>query len=144
MLTSRTGFGRGDFPAALCRVTWVKLAAASAVRTCGHVVALEKLHIRFANGTPGSAPRMMRGTFAFYFQDAFRVQTLLPACATDNAKSFTCTLVDFRPKRSVLAMFFGERRDIAKALIRHCLDGDNELVAEFVHAREAQLSSPTI
>ena len=55
-------------PEELSDSTWVELAAASPVRTSGMVFALEQLKV---GSISGSAQRMMRGTFTFFFQNAF-------------------------------------------------------------------------
>ncbi|CAM9114822.1 unnamed protein product [Ectocarpus sp. 4 AP-2014] len=66
------GLWVGDLPEDLVDSTWVELAAASPVRTSGTVFALEQLKV---GSIPGSAQRMMRGTFTFFFQNAYSVET---------------------------------------------------------------------
>lgn len=55
----------------------MEMAAASPVRTSGMVFALKQLKV---GGIPGSAHRMMRETFTFFFQNTFGVETALPTC----------------------------------------------------------------
>ncbi|CAN0219750.1 unnamed protein product [Scytosiphon promiscuus] len=84
----------GDLPEHLLDSSWVELAAASPFRTSGMVFALEQLKV---GSIPGSAQRMMRGTFTFFFQNAYSVEAALPSCDTDIAGSMTCALVGARP-----------------------------------------------
>lgn len=80
----------------------------------------------------------MRGTFTYYFQCAFCIQSRLPAYDIDIAKSFTCAFIGFRAIRSDLEKIFDAGRDIVEALIVYCLNRNNDLVGHFVHAREGQ------
>lgn len=100
------GLWLGDFPEHLKNATWVEMAAASAVRISGCVFALEQLKV---GGIPGSAQRMMRGTFTFYFQNAFGVEAALPTCDLDIAGSMTVALVGARPSESQLRKVLGAR-----------------------------------
>lgn len=97
------GLWLGDFPEHLRDSTWVEMAAASPVRTSGMVFALEQLKV---GGIPGSAHRMMRGTFTFFFQNAYSVENALPSCDTDIAGSMTCALVGARPTDAPLKTAF--------------------------------------
>ncbi|CAN0304094.1 unnamed protein product, partial [Ectocarpus sp. 13 AM-2016] len=71
------------------------------------VFALEQLKV---GAIPGSAHRMMRGTFTFFFQNAYGVEKVLPTCDTDIAGSMTCALVGARPTEAQLRKLLGARR----------------------------------
>ncbi|CAN0548548.1 unnamed protein product, partial [Laminaria digitata] len=128
------GLWFGEMPEHLHNCTFVELAAASAVRTSGMVIALEQLKV---GGIPGSAQSLMRGTFTFYFQDAYGVQLQLPACDTDIAGSFTCALVGARPTDDQLRHLLGARRDKVAELISYQQDKYDHLAGSFVLAQVA-------
>ncbi|CAN0230659.1 unnamed protein product, partial [Scytosiphon promiscuus] len=70
----------GDFLDHLPIHTWVELATASPVRTSGILAASEQMKIGFI---PGSAQRIIGGTFTFFLQNAYNVEAALPSCDTD-------------------------------------------------------------
>ncbi|CAN0510160.1 unnamed protein product, partial [Laminaria digitata] len=135
------GLWFGEMPEHLQNCTFVELAAASAVRTSGMVIALEQLKV---GGIPGSAQSLLRGTFTFYFQDAYGVQVQLPACDTDIAGSFTCALVGARPTDAQLCRLLGARRDKVADLISCQQDENNSLAGSFVLARRAAFSKDSL
>ncbi|CAN0317457.1 unnamed protein product, partial [Scytosiphon promiscuus] len=135
------GLWLGDLPEHLRDATFVEMAASSAVRISGMVVALDELKI---GRVPGSAKSVMRGTFTFYFQDAYGVQSQLPACDKDVAGSFTCALVGSRPTDAQLRRLFGARRSMVEALLAFQQDGNNELVGKHSIARQAQVSKDNL
>ena len=99
------GLWVGDLPEKLADSTWVELAAASPARTSGGMVlALE--HVKVGS-IAGSVQRMMRGTFTFFFQNAYGVQSALPSCDTHIAGSMTCAIVGPRPSEAQLRQIFG-------------------------------------
>ena len=67
----------------------------------------------------------MRGSFTFYMQNSCAIAQNLPACATDIAGSFTCTVVGSKPTVLKLQRLFGARRSKVQALYDFMLDKDN-------------------
>ncbi|CAN0299986.1 unnamed protein product, partial [Scytosiphon promiscuus] len=135
------GLWLGDFPEHLSNATFVEMAAASAVRISGMVIALDEMKL---GRVPGSAKSVMRGPFTFYFQDAYGVQLQLPACDRDVAGSFTCALVGSRPTDAQLRRLFGARRSMVEALLAFQQDRNNELVGTHKLARQALVSKTNL
>ena len=132
------GLWLGDLPNHLRNATLMEMAAASAVRINGMVVALDELNV---GRIPGSAKSGMRGTFTFYLQDAYGVQLQLPVCDSDVAGSFTCALVGSRPTDAQLRRLFGARRSMVEALVAFQQDRNNELAGEHSLARMTEVSA---
>ena len=135
------GLWIGDLPEHLADSTWVELAAASPVRTSGMVIALEQLKV---GSIPGSAQRMMRGTFTFFFQNAYGVETALPSCDADIAGSMTCTFVGPHPTNAQLRKLFGARRSRIEELMNLQRDVDNRLAGRHVLFHRAKLSGDNL
>ncbi|CAM9426732.1 unnamed protein product, partial [Laminaria digitata] len=131
------GLWLGDLPEHLSNATFVEMAAASAVWINGMVLALDELKV---GQVPGSAKSVMRGTFTFYYQDAYGVQLKLPACDSDVAGSFTCALVGSRPTDAQLRRLLGARRSMVESLLAFQQDRNNELAGKHILARQAQIS----
>ncbi|CAM9448609.1 unnamed protein product, partial [Sphacelaria rigidula] len=135
------GLWVGDFPDHLADSTWVELAAASPGRTSGMVFSSEKLKV---GNIPRSAQRMMRGTFTFFFQDAFGVEAALPSCDADIAGSTTVALVGHRPTRAQLRKRFGARRGRIVALMDFQRDVHNRLAGKPALFHRAKESSENL
>lgn len=135
------GLFLGELPLRFRNATFVELMAASPVRVSGMVIALEQVKM---NGIPGSAQRLMSGTFTFYFQDAYAVQQRLPACDTDVVGSFTCALVGRKPRKAQLLQFFGAERDVVHGLVEYLLDRNNDLAGVHTLARRAHRSDDNL
>lgn len=135
------GLWFGEMPEHLQNCTFIELAAASPVRTSGMVIALEQLKV---GGIAGSAQSLLRGTFTFYFQDAYSVQLQLPACDTDIVGSFTCALVGPRPTDAQLRRLLGARQDKVAELISYQQDENDHLAGSFVLARRVVLSKDNL
>ncbi|CAM9277442.1 unnamed protein product, partial [Laminaria digitata] len=135
------GLWLGDFPEHLRNSTFVEMAAASPVRTSGIVFALEQLKI---GGIPGSAQRMMRGTFTFFFQNAYGVEVSLPSCDTDIAGSMTCALVGAAPTDAQLRRLFGARRSRISELMDFQRDTAKRLAGEHVLFKRARMSADNL
>lgn len=124
-------------PEHLADSTWVELAAASPVRTNRTVFALGQLKV---GSTPGSAQRMMKGTFTFFYQNTFGVQLPLPSGDSDIAGSTTIAFVGAHPTVAQLKKIFGARRSRILELMRLQQDADNRLASEHVLFRRATMS----
>lgn len=131
----------GDFPEHLADSTWVELAAASPVRISGAVFALEQLKV---GSISGSAQRMMRGTFTFFFQNAYGVQTALPSCDLDIAGSMTCALVGARPTDPQLRKLLGVRRPRVEQLLSFQRDASNRLAGKHILFHRATMSAENL
>lgn len=127
----------GDLPEHLADSKWVELAAASPVRTSGMVFSLEQLKV---GNIPGSAQRMMRGTFTFFFQNAFGVEAALPSCDADLAGSMTVVFVGERPTDAQLRKLLGARRSRILELMEFQKDRHNRLAGKHVLFSRAQES----
>lgn len=131
------GLWVGDLPEHLADSSWVELAAASPVRTSGMVFSLEQLKV---GNIPGSAQRMMRGTFTFFFQNAFGVEAALPSCDADIAGSMTVAFVGARPTDAQLRKLFGARRSRITELLNFQKDVGNRLAGKHVLFHRAKES----
>lgn len=135
------GLWIGDLPEDLADSTWVELAAASPVRTSGMVFALEQLKV---GSIPRSAQRMMRGTFTFFFQNAYSVEAALPSCDVDIAGSMTCALVGARPSTAQLRKIFGARRQKIKDLMDFQRDSSRRLAGKHHLFHRATMSQANL
>lgn len=135
------GLWVGDMPEHLADSTWVELAAASPVRTSGMVFALEQLKV---GSISGSAQRMMRGTFTFFFQNAYGVQVAIPSCDADIAGSMTCAFVGPRPSEAQLRKIFGADRQRILELMKWQQDASNRLAGEHILFRRASRSQENL
>ncbi|CAN0208553.1 unnamed protein product, partial [Scytosiphon promiscuus] len=127
----------GDLPNHLADSTWVELTASSPVRTSGMVFSLEQLKV---GNIPGSAQRMMRGTFTFFFQNAFGVEAALPSCDADIAGSMTVAVVGPRPTDAQLRKLLGARQSRITALLEFQRDDNNQLAGKHVLFHRAKES----
>ncbi|CAN0374470.1 unnamed protein product, partial [Pylaiella littoralis] len=131
------GLWIGDFPEHLKNSTFVEMAAASPVRNSGMVIALEQMKV---GNIPGSAQRMMRGTFTTFFQNGHSVQDALPTLEADIAGSITCALVGARPTDAQLRRLLGARRSRILELMDFQRDRENILAGEHALFKQSRFS----
>ena len=135
------GLWVGDLPEHLADSTWVELAAASPVRTSGMVFALESLKV---GSIPQSAQRCMKGTFTFFFQNAYGVESALPAADADIAGSITIALVGAAPTERQLRKLFGANQSKILQLMEHQRDPHRRLAGRHDFFHRANMSEENL